>query len=239
MESSRVVMRQRWRNLAFLHYAVEPSVIQATLPPGLAVDTYPDAEGKEMAWIGIVPFEMREVRPVWAPAIPWLSFFPEFNVRTYVRCEGTDPGVWFYSLDAARGIACSIARLSFALPYFHAQMSVKVSGSQVEYASRRRSGPGHLSATVTTREPLATEPQSLEHFLVERYRLYAFRKGMLCSGIVSHKPYFLQELSVLNFTTDLPCLSGLPLAEITHTCFAQEVEVEVFPLRVHGLLERS
>ena len=61
------VMRQLWRDLLFIHWPIEPAVLQALLPGGLTVDTF---EGR--AYIGLVPFTMRGVRPIWAPPVPWL-----------------------------------------------------------------------------------------------------------------------------------------------------------------------
>ena len=54
----RAVMHQRWEHLLFLHWSVEPDLIQRTLPPGLHADTF-DSTG----WLGLVPFAMRGVRP--------------------------------------------------------------------------------------------------------------------------------------------------------------------------------
>ncbi len=60
------------------------------------------------AWIALVPFRMTGVirRPL--PDLPWLSAFPELNVRTYVERDGK-PGVWFLSLDASNPIAVWVA----------------------------------------------------------------------------------------------------------------------------------
>ena len=65
-----------------------------------------------------------EIRPRGLPAVPWLSAFPELNVRTYVHDREGRPGVWFYSLDAARWLAVKFARAAFHLPYHHAAMPV-------------------------------------------------------------------------------------------------------------------
>jgi uncharacterized protein len=89
-----VVGRQRWSDLLFLHWRVSAAAVQATLPAGLFVDTYHD-----QAYVGIVPFFMERVRPVYLPPVPWLSWFLELNVRTYVRDASGTPGVWFYSLS--------------------------------------------------------------------------------------------------------------------------------------------
>ncbi|MBV8901140.1 MAG: DUF2071 domain-containing protein, partial [Verrucomicrobia bacterium] len=90
-----VVMRQRWLDLLFLHWRWDPVEVQRTLPPGLTVDTWEDD-----AWIGIVPFAMRGVRPRFCPSVPGISHFLELNLRTYVRDRLGRPGIWFYSLDA-------------------------------------------------------------------------------------------------------------------------------------------
>ena len=108
-----VVMKQAWRNLAFLHWRMPVDVVQRTLPPGLTVDTFDGA-----AYIGLVPFYMRRIRPRFLPPVPGLSWFLEVNVRTYVIDHNGVPGVWFYSLDANQWFAVKIARRFFKLPYF-------------------------------------------------------------------------------------------------------------------------
>ena len=55
-----------------------------------------------MGWIGVVPFRMTNVAPRGVPSLPWISAFPEQNVRTYVRVDHR-PGVFFFSLDEAVG----------------------------------------------------------------------------------------------------------------------------------------
>ncbi|MBE2238577.1 MAG: DUF2071 domain-containing protein, partial [Caldilineaceae bacterium] len=109
------VMAQEWCNLLFAHWPLPAAAMQALLPPSLTLDTF---EGQ--AWLGIVPFRMRGVRPRLTPPIPWLSAFPELNVRTYVRLrdQGIEKrGVYFFSLDAANPVAVRIARRTFHLPY--------------------------------------------------------------------------------------------------------------------------
>lgn len=96
------------------------------VPPPLEVET---CEGA--AWVGLVPL-VTEVR-LGAPR----TRFPETNVRTYVRGPDGRPGVWFFSLDAARSLAVAGARLAYRLPYMWSRMRVQRDGARVRYESRR------------------------------------------------------------------------------------------------------
>ena len=71
------VMRQTWHDLLFAHWPVDAAALRPLLPEGLHVDTF---EGQ--AWLGVVPFGMRDVFPRGTLAIPGLSAFLELNVRT-------------------------------------------------------------------------------------------------------------------------------------------------------------
>ena len=127
------VMRQRWSGLLFLHWPVDAAMIAERLPAGLQVDTF---DGR--AWIGVVPFFMGSIRPVGLPPVPWLSWFMELNVRTYVHDSEGNPGVWFFSLDCNQPVAVEIARRAFRLPYQHARMHSVREGSRVRYHCHRR-----------------------------------------------------------------------------------------------------
>ena len=81
-------MYQQWVDLLFLHWKYPADIIQATLPAGLFVDTHLD-----QAYLGVVPFFMRNVRPRFLPAVPKLSHFMEINLRTYVYDRSGVPGV--------------------------------------------------------------------------------------------------------------------------------------------------
>ena len=110
-------MRQKWRDLLFLHWAVAPEAIRPLIPPQLELDLF---EGT--AYIGLVPFTMTGVRPVGLPPVWGLSSFHETNLRTYVRLGDRDPGVWFFNLEAASSVAVRVARALFHLPYHRARM---------------------------------------------------------------------------------------------------------------------
>jgi len=191
-------MHQRWQTLLFLHWGMDPESIQSALPPGLEVDTY---DGR--AWVGVVPFFMAAVRPRFCPPLPGLSWFRELNVRTYVRDRHGRPGVWFYSLDCEQALACAMARRFFHLNYRDAVMAGGAgSDGAVDFRSRR--ADGHTVERFRWRpgsgDPEPAVPGSLRHFLVERYRLFAYDEagGRLLTGEVAHDPYRIVPAEVLD-----------------------------------------
>ena len=161
------------------------------MPAGFELDLF-DGE----AWLGVVPFHMTNVAPRLVPALPWISAFPELNVRTYVRVDGK-PGVYFFSLDAGSLSAVWGARVFYRLPYWKASMKVKGrGGTKIEYASKREHGPKPAvfrGSYGPTSAPAHAVPGSIRHFLCERYCLYAFNRKRLYRGEIHHLPWDLQE----------------------------------------------
>ena len=231
-EGTPVVMRQEWQQLLFLHWRVSAELVQDTLPPGLTVDTF---EGD--AYIGLVPFTMRDVRPVWSPSVSGLSHFHEINVRTYVHADG-EPGVWFYSLDAANPIAVALARALFHLPYYYAAMRLDRTNpnGEIIYSSQRRDKNNAGSAVrYTPTAPVRyADSGSLDYFLCERYVLYSHDGQRLYSGRVHHTPYPLQNATMHELSDTLVAAAGFPGLATTppvHIAYAQGVSVNVFGLR--------
>ena len=228
--SGRVVMRQRWLDLLFLHWDVPAEPLQRLLPPGLTLDTF---AGR--AYVGLVPFRMRSVRPAFLPAVPALSNFAEINVRTYVHQAGQNPGVWFFSLDAANAVAVKIARAAFKLPYHYATMAVRENDGEIHYESRRE-WPAPTPATCAIRyaptgEIAPAPPGTLEHFLAERYILYSHAGGNLYRGRVYHAAYPLQTAAVSQLEESLVSAAGIErpdAAPLVH--FAREVDVKIYGL---------
>ena len=229
--AERPVMYQGWKHLLFLHWALPPEVVAPLLPPGLTLDTF---EGR--AWVGLVPFTVRGVRLRGLPAVGFLSDFHETNVRTYVHHEGGNPGVWFFSLEAANAIAVRLARAWFKLPYHYASMELTRQGESFSYRSERR-WPGPTPATCavrcTPRGPASTStPGTLQHFLVERYFLYSTANGVLFRGQVHHPPYQVRGANVEGLDESLLAAAGIPRPpEPPLALFSEGVDVDVFRLR--------
>ena len=212
---------QKWRNLLFVHYALDAEIVRALVPPSLELDLW---EGQ--AHVGLVPFEMKDIRSSWMPRPSALNFL-ETNVRTYVHKNG-EPGVFFFSLEASSWLAVQVARTGWGLPYFHATMSTDGQGT---YRSTRKSGGAMIDAKWTLGELLGpSTPGTYEHFVLERYLLFSTRGEKLYKGQVHHVPYPAQRVTLERFEQSLfPKATGRPFA--AH--FSSGVDVEVFgPWRI-------
>ncbi len=187
------IMRQSWQELLFAHWPVAVEALRPLIPAALTLDTFAGE-----AWVGIVPFQMREVCPRGVPALPGLSASPELNVRTYVTVQGI-PGVYFFSLDAGNPLFVATARALFALPYFNASMQVTRQGEIIDYQSQRKHPAQASPATYHTRyrptAPVAYAlPGSLPAWLTERYCLYILdRRGHVYRTNIHHGPWPLQD----------------------------------------------
>jgi uncharacterized protein len=219
------VMRMTWHDLLFAHWALAPEALRPLVPPPLSLDTF---EGR--AWLAVAPFHMSDVAPRGIPALPGVAAFPELNVRTYVTYAGA-PGVLFFSLDAGSRLAVESARLLYHLPYYHAALSVAPEGAGVRYASRRRDRrgrPAEFRARYAPDGPVfRPAPGSLEHFLVERYCLYApAPRGRLYRADIHHAPWPLQRASAAIETNTMAEAAGVALpaaAPLLH--FARRLDV--------------
>ena len=218
-------LTMRWHDLLFMHWPMPGEVLRASIPPSLAIDTFDGT-----AWIGVVPFRMTGVRPRVLPSLPWFSAFPELNVRTYVTAV-EKPGVWFFSLDAANYIMVRLARLVFHLPYYDARMSSERSGDVVHYTSERTDRGAPAAAFRGQFRPIGpvsyASPGTLEHWLTERYCLYAAdRHGQVWRGDIHHARWPLQpaeaDVSVNTMTHQL-ALALPDRAPLLH--FARRMDV--------------
>ena len=224
------IMTQSWHDLLFAHWPVDRNQLRDKVPATFALDLYDN-----QAWLGVIPFHMTNVAPRGLPALPWVSAFPELNVRTYVTVDGK-PGIYFFSLDAGNPVAVGTARTLFDLPYYSATMAVDPKDGWIEYSSRRanqEAGPadfiGRYRPAGAVHEP---QPGTLEHFLTERYCLYTvdgrFRPYRL---EIHHRPWPLQPAELESSVNTMADAAGVRLpamAPLLH--FSKRQDVVAWPL---------
>jgi hypothetical protein len=201
--------RQSWRDLLFAHWPVHAERLRPLVPEPLAID-----ERDGTSWIAVVPFRMSGVMRRPLPDLPFLSAFAELNVRLYVTHQGK-PGVWFLSLDATNPVAVWAARRFFHLPYHRAAIELQHDGDGIRTTARRRDGAVELA--VDYRPDAAIEhapPGSLEHWLTERYCLYAQAPdGTLWRTEVHHAPWPLQRAAARFSRNTMTRTFGIELDE--------------------------
>jgi uncharacterized protein len=216
------LMTQSWHDLLFAHWRVDVSELRRAVPAAFDLDLF-DGE----AWLGVVPFHMTNVSLRATPALPWISAFPELNVRTYVRIADR-PGVYFFSLDATRRLAVAAARTLLNLPYYTADMTIEHhhDGLRYESARRTRESAEFKATYAATGNAFAASVGSIEYFLTERYCLYNLdRRGHPYRLEIHHLPWSLQmaraEVVVNSIAARHVTLNGTPA--LLHFAMRQDV----------------
>lgn len=228
------VMTQLWRDLLFAHWAYDPEIVRALLPSHLAdlgveLDLFDDK-----AYVGLIPFQMQNLRLRGLPPIPSTANFAEINVRTYVSYQGR-PAVWFFSLDTAHLLPTIVARLAFRLPYCFGRASVTVTGQgegSIHATRVERRWPTTSTSSIAARigPPIETTP--LAAFLTARWGLVTTASGprrvtpaRLATGAmpvsapttwfgsIDHEPWPLHDATLLDLDDELVSAAGLPRPE--------------------------
>lgn len=222
-------MGQVWTDLLFAHWRVREDRLRAVVPPRLELDRFDGS-----AWLGITPFQVSGLRLQGATPVPYVSRFPEINVRTYVTVDDR-PGIYFLSLDADSAPAVFAARRSYRLPYFRSRGSLEGRNGSIHFSSTRisRDGPdaGFVAEYHPTGDRLPVVPESLERWLTERYCLYTLdARQQIQRADIHHPPWPLRraEAAIHRNTMARPHnieLSGDPLLH-----FSARQDVALWPI---------
>lgn len=218
---------QKWRDLAFIHWKFPEEILQTLLPKGLYIDKF-----ENEAYIGIVPFFMRDVKPIFFGSIIPGCNFCELNVRTYVYDENGVPGVWFFSLDANHWLSVQFGKSLFLLPYFYSDFNISRDGDFIDYQCVR----GKNSRTQFSFKPTQyigrAEPGTLEFFLIERYLLFVGKEKVF-SGRVYHEPYELNTVEVKVWDENVFLWNKIAATgrKPDHLIYSKGVDVKIYPLQ--------
>ena len=197
------IMNQQWRDLTFVHWAVEPERVAGFLPDGVRPDVL---DGR--TYVGLVPFRMVDAGVGRGPAVPYLGTFLETNVRLYTRDATGRRGIFFLSLDCQRLLVCAGARLGFGIPYRWAWMRHEQEGDRHTYTSRLIPRGGHVRVEVVA--GAGREPGELEHFLTARWGLHDRWLGREWYVPNEHAPWTLREATLLDLDARVLGSVGLP-----------------------------
>jgi uncharacterized protein YqjF (DUF2071 family) len=206
--SGRVMMNQDWRDLTFLHWAVEPDAVRRFLPPGVRPDVL---EGR--TYVGLIPFRMVDAGLARGPGVPWAGSFLETNVRLYSVDDTGRRGIVFLSLDTDRAVVVAGARAAFGLPYRWARMRHHVrydaAGHVHRYDARLRWPGTTASSHVAVRVGAPRESTPLDEFLSARWGLHQRWFGRTLHVPNVHGPWPLHDAEVLELDDGLVASVGL------------------------------
>jgi uncharacterized protein YqjF (DUF2071 family) len=175
---------QEWHNVVFLHLRTDLQWLTAQVPSFLTVE---QCDGS--AWLSVVAFEVKRLRPRFAPRFSPVSNFKEVNVRTYVTHEGK-PGVYFLSIKADNRLSCALARLASGLPYQYS--SFEYSGHQLKTGDMTLNfQPGQVAGK-----------NNLDRWLTERYCLYNSKKNRNYRYDIQHIEWPLCAPQISELTLD-------------------------------------
>jgi uncharacterized protein YqjF (DUF2071 family) len=223
-------MAQRWNTLLFAHWRLPPESLRPLVPASLPLDLFDGS-----AWVSVTPFWLSRLRARGLPAVPWMSQFPELNVRTYVTLGGK-AGVFFFSLDAGSALAVAGARLMYHLPYYRASMNVREGsdGAIFYHSSRTHRGarPADFDAHYRPTGAVFTAAAgTLDHWLTERYCLYAVdQRSDVYRAEIHHRPWPLQRAHAEIGLNTMAKAAGITLpADPPVLAFARRLDVVVWP----------
>lgn len=210
------LMSQHWRDLAYLHWAVEPERVADRMPPGVRPDTH-----RGLTYVGLVPFSMVGAGAGRGPGIPWLGTFLETNVRLYSVDSTGRRGVVFLSLDSDRLAVVAGARLAFATPYRWARMRHDVvpggtPGSPVGEVHTwtavlrdRWARARGARSLIRLRVGQARDANALDAFLSARWGLHTRVLGRTRYVPHQHPPWPLHTAEVVELDDQLVASVGL------------------------------
>jgi uncharacterized protein len=185
-----------WVRSVFIHYEVEPSVLQQAIPFPLDV-----RDGK--AYVSLVAFTIRHLRPRFGGKFGELVLRPIahhgfLNVRAYVLCNG-EPGIYFLSEWLSNRWAVPLGPPIFGLPYrlgklnYHHTHERNCVRGEVVVCDARLAYEGGLPTGINF-EPC--REGTLDEFLLERYTAFTRRGTKSRFFRIWHPPWLQAPLDV-------------------------------------------
>lgn len=172
-----------WRDALFVHYAIEPTVLQRHVPFELEL-----FEGR--AWVSLVAFTQRGLRPAvggrwtsWAMAP--VASHPFLNLRTYVRGADGVTGICFLAEWIPNWFSRVVGPVMYGLPFRLGRLRYDTHERAVRVGQFGWRG----EIVEHERAVMAAEAGTLDEFLLERYTAFTARRGRGYCFHIRHAPW--------------------------------------------------
>jgi alginate O-acetyltransferase complex protein AlgI len=234
----RPVFRADWVNAVFIHYRIDPAVLQPHVP--FELDLY-----KGDAYVTLVAFTQQNLRPTVGGRLSAALSRPVgchafLNVRTYVRHQG-ESGIYFIAEWIPNRLSALLGPRLYGLPfrlgrlcYRHDAARGRVTGSVHAYGVPRDAGALRFEARAASAN--FDRARGLDEFLVERYAAYtcagAGENRVLRRFRIAHAPWPQVRAKVRLAEATLRRLAGSwwPHAEFAGAHYSPGVfDVEIGP----------
>jgi hypothetical protein len=188
--ANRPLLLADWKRAVFLHYEVDPAVLQKCVPYDLDL-----LDGR--AYVSFVAFTLERMRPAAAPKLEWLfrPFSPcaFLNLRTYVE-QGGERGIYFLNEWLSRALSIPLGPISFGLPYRAATLEYDhdLERSAISGRVTAAGKSGRLVYATTLKPGQEFGPSnagSRDEFLLERYTAFTAWRGFHRFFRVWHEPW--------------------------------------------------
>jgi uncharacterized protein len=177
---------QEWHEAIFLHWKVDPGELRRFVPDELPFDLY---NGE--AWVSVIAFRIKNIRPKYLPSFPPVSDFDEINIRTYVKYNNK-PGIYFLQLDASKWLSEFFAKVFSELPYRYSS----ISSDDDRYRSLHEESGDMLDVNFTVIAH-KKDIDKRDRWLTERYVFFQDSKGYINELEIHHPEWPLGEV-ILN-----------------------------------------
>lgn len=219
------VIEQIWRHVFFIHYKVDPQLIEKEIP--FKLDLH---EGS--AVISIVPFFMERIRFPYLPPFPMISSLWEINLRTYVEIDGIK-GIYFFTLDTDSALAEIIATKFFYLPYRLSKIKAIVIDGVYNFFHQRGVHNFELIANIGDNDIKMT---SFDLWCSERYCLFTLRKNQIYQGIVRHSPWRMRSVKINMLKNNFTSILLTKNLEPINSMYSTFLKVRFIPFKKLGKL---
>lgn len=198
------VFYQEWHNTIFLHWKVDLDEIRKSIPRVIEIDLF-----NNEAWVSLLAFRIKNLRPRLLPAFPPVSDFDEVNIRTYVRYNGRQ-GIYFFSLEASKSVSTLLGRLYSELPYSYSE----IKSAENSYSSHNRTYGATMDVEFRPGKELKPKTK-LDGWLTERYAFFQDNgKGIINELEIHHYEWPLNEVELtrcnVDYTAYRNLISGQP-----------------------------
>lgn len=198
-------MDQVWADLLFLHWRVDPALVEPWMPPGARPDVFDGS-----SWIGLIGFQMRDAGFGLGHPIPFFGTFGEINVRLYSTDDEGRTGVVFRSLETER-LALVAATDPVGVRYRWSRIAIDRAEGRLGYASRRLAPPARGARTrFAVRRGTDEVHDDLAVFLTARFGMH-HRLGRRPLWVPNtHEPWPLRSAELLECEDELVAAAGFP-----------------------------